>query len=327
MAASVGYHQCVTQWGILWFGVASVIVAAGCSSSLEVFHCQLDSECELRGAQGFCDPVGLCTYDDPACATGRRYGDDSGEQSGRCTQVVDASVPQVDAPGVVGDADPSNISPECNYSLVQVASNGGVSTILGLEREVDRLLALTGSAGEGLRISDLVDVNGASIDLLDFDGEAGGLAVADGLFYVGRDNQLDLYNSLGASEGALPTGVVSVRSLTILNDHAYILRGGDLFGESTVFKYDLVNRVASALPLAKSADVTALGTDGSRIVYTTKDCSDCPVVLRKAHTNGAAVCEKEILSGGSRISKLTADDVALYVVDELKDEFVVFDLD
>lgn len=55
-------------------------VLAGCHITA-TFTCEDSAQC---GAGGTCEPDNLCSFPDPVCASGRRYGDYSGELSGEC---------------------------------------------------------------------------------------------------------------------------------------------------------------------------------------------------------------------------------------------------
>ena len=49
------------------------------------FPCERDEQCDAPGRIGHCEADGLCSFDDDACESGRRYGDLAGAQSGACT--------------------------------------------------------------------------------------------------------------------------------------------------------------------------------------------------------------------------------------------------
>src|SRR5262249_51268954 len=48
------------------------------------FLCTADSECQLAGARGWCEAENVCSFDDSACASGRRYGEYAGTTAGEC---------------------------------------------------------------------------------------------------------------------------------------------------------------------------------------------------------------------------------------------------
>ncbi len=81
-----------------------VWVGAGCSTTLDAFRCQVDSDCVAEGAVGGrCETNSFCSFSDSACGVdGRRYGSASGELGSECVGAVDETVdasrpPQVDA--------------------------------------------------------------------------------------------------------------------------------------------------------------------------------------------------------------------------------------
>lgn len=94
-------------------GLAFALVLAACSASPGAFTCFSDEECRHAGADGHCEQTGFCSFADPACATGNRYGDYAGDGlGGRCVPEAggldDAGVPLPDATplpacGSIGD--------------------------------------------------------------------------------------------------------------------------------------------------------------------------------------------------------------------------------
>jgi formylglycine-generating enzyme required for sulfatase activity len=71
---------------------AVLLVVAGCNR-LEPYHCEAAADCVRLGEAGTCEPTGFCSFADPECASGSRYGDGSGDLSGTCTDVVDGGPP------------------------------------------------------------------------------------------------------------------------------------------------------------------------------------------------------------------------------------------
>jgi alpha-tubulin suppressor-like RCC1 family protein len=96
-----------------YVAVGLALVLAACNASPGAFTCFSDEECTRAGAEGHCEQTGFCSFADPACATGSRYGDYAGDGlGGRCVpeagSVDDAGMPLPDAPplppcGSVGD--------------------------------------------------------------------------------------------------------------------------------------------------------------------------------------------------------------------------------
>ncbi len=61
------------------------VVAAACTARNGAFLCFSDEECVLAGAHGTCEQTGFCSFADPSCAGGNRYGDYAGDGlGGRC---------------------------------------------------------------------------------------------------------------------------------------------------------------------------------------------------------------------------------------------------
>ncbi len=83
------------------------MAAHGCSSTLDRFVCESNLECDSEQGPGICETDGLCSFADPICASGRRYGSAAGSESGRCTYGEGVEEPDsgpVDA-GVVSSSD------------------------------------------------------------------------------------------------------------------------------------------------------------------------------------------------------------------------------
>ena len=59
--------------------VVACVVAATCSPA--AFLCEEHPEC---GPEGQCQPIGYCSFPDPACPSGQRFGDAAAELSGAC---------------------------------------------------------------------------------------------------------------------------------------------------------------------------------------------------------------------------------------------------
>lgn len=77
--------------------VFTLVLLTGCLPSLNAFHCEADQQC---GAGGWCETVGLCSFVDSTCPSGRRFGHLAGASSDRCVAeqagaIIDASI---DAP-------------------------------------------------------------------------------------------------------------------------------------------------------------------------------------------------------------------------------------
>lgn len=67
--------------------VATAVLASGCLDGRYV--CTTSSQCSLDGVAGTCEPIGFCSFPDPACApSGRRYGEHA-DASHRDRCVVD----------------------------------------------------------------------------------------------------------------------------------------------------------------------------------------------------------------------------------------------
>lgn len=70
--------------------ILAALALAGCLRD-GAFRCDGDADCVRGALDGTCEPVGYCSFVDPACATGRRYADLSGPFSNECVTGGDAS--------------------------------------------------------------------------------------------------------------------------------------------------------------------------------------------------------------------------------------------
>lgn len=59
-------------------------LAGGCLRANSAFHCSTDSDCARGGMPGTCEAVGYCSFVDPACASGSRFGTLSGPFANQC---------------------------------------------------------------------------------------------------------------------------------------------------------------------------------------------------------------------------------------------------
>lgn len=62
---------------------ALVGIGAGCLRD-QTFTCADSSDCRSSTSNGTCEPTGFCSFPDGDCDTGQRYGEHSGDLSGKC---------------------------------------------------------------------------------------------------------------------------------------------------------------------------------------------------------------------------------------------------
>ncbi len=65
--------------------LAGMLGLTGCLKKLPAFACSDDTQC---GAGGACEVNGLCSFADGNCESGRRFGDQQGDQSNQCVGEV-----------------------------------------------------------------------------------------------------------------------------------------------------------------------------------------------------------------------------------------------
>jgi len=96
----------------LFIAIAS---SAGCLRSTN-FQCANDGEC---GAGGQCESDRFCSFADSSCSGGRRYGDNSGPNSGECTSGGTGGEAGME-PTVNGEAGMEPIAAQCpgNYNTL-----------------------------------------------------------------------------------------------------------------------------------------------------------------------------------------------------------------
>src|SRR5262245_9758302 len=79
--------------------IAIIVLAAssGCFKSV-VYQCVNDSECVQGGIQGTCETQDICSFPDPNCESGRRFGELAGSLSNQCVVgPPDAGIVPIDA--------------------------------------------------------------------------------------------------------------------------------------------------------------------------------------------------------------------------------------
>jgi hypothetical protein len=79
---------------LLVFVVAPALALAGCLRETQ-FQCSTSADC---GANGTCEAVGFCSFADPACPDGRRFGELSGPHAGQCVGTTTVGDGGVDTP-------------------------------------------------------------------------------------------------------------------------------------------------------------------------------------------------------------------------------------
>lgn len=66
-----------------------VLSLAGCLPRASGYRCETDADCVLGGRPGTCEQIGYCSFPDPSCADGRRFGDLSSSYSKQCVGAGD----------------------------------------------------------------------------------------------------------------------------------------------------------------------------------------------------------------------------------------------
>ncbi len=133
---------------------SGLLVAVGCSSSLEEYRCTTNSQCIVDEEQGICHSSGYCAFVDFDECDGYRFGKLSGERSDLCVNAkgegdagpsqIDAGVDMIDATPGVADASvpdatscPTNYIENANGSCYRVVSTSATWTAAEADCEDD----------------------------------------------------------------------------------------------------------------------------------------------------------------------------------------------
>lgn len=66
----------------------SLALVAGCVRGGGAYRCATDAECAFNGAAGVCEAIGYCSFPDPKCDTGHRFGEHAGAYANDCVTTV-----------------------------------------------------------------------------------------------------------------------------------------------------------------------------------------------------------------------------------------------
>lgn len=102
------------SWRIIQTGALGglLLLALVSCAQTATFECSDDLQCD-SGGDGICEETGMCSYPDPVCGSGRRYGGTAGEISGTCVREPqeDDKAPETDG-GVLPDDAVAPTAPE-----------------------------------------------------------------------------------------------------------------------------------------------------------------------------------------------------------------------
>lgn len=137
---------------LLWL-TSAVLAAAGCHRA---FSCTDDAQCQFEGIAGACEPDGHCSFPDPACDSGRRYGQHgSADVAGVC---VDTDAAASDDTGTTAVATTTSATDVDSNSSGSSGSSGHVpdtdfDPCDGLRESGPVVAMADGEIIEGLRIT------------------------------------------------------------------------------------------------------------------------------------------------------------------------------
>jgi hypothetical protein len=106
--------------------VVLAALATGCRPQSS-FECTVDAQCSKSNVQGTCEENGFCSFPDPTCPSGRRFGDLAGDLANMCVP----SQFDTDEPMSTSNPDPSSSSSTTGASETTPAessSSGDTST-------------------------------------------------------------------------------------------------------------------------------------------------------------------------------------------------------
>ena len=92
--------------------IGMIASLAGCGA--DPFVCSSNGQCLEGGAQGICQPSGVCSFDDDDCESGQRFGEHAGALANMCVPVgdgtstgapVDDTVGASETTAAIGEAD------------------------------------------------------------------------------------------------------------------------------------------------------------------------------------------------------------------------------
>jgi hypothetical protein len=106
------------------------LIAAIAACRAGAFTCSDDDQCRAGETMGVCQPAGVCSFPDDACDSGQRFGDHSGELSGRCvppggTESTSTAVAETSS---VETIDPSIAEVSSTSLPADTSSSGGAAS-------------------------------------------------------------------------------------------------------------------------------------------------------------------------------------------------------
>jgi cysteine-rich repeat protein len=268
----------------------AALSSVACVTKVEPFNCQTDSQC----AGGICEPAGVCSASDPACASGRRYVPEAGDLAGVCVgeEPPDAPNPpdgggtiDTPGPGACGDG-VVNTGEDCD-DMNEDEDDGCVSCVFArcgdghVRAGAEECDDMNGNDDDGCTTGCLACTGGA--DTL---GEAGHC-------YVRFDTATDwtsAYNACAALGGHLAIYETQAESMTVgawLPAAEHWIGLSDLATEGT-FHWDFLDLVDAQAHWAPTEPANQQNKDcvyqmGTAGEWTMDSCT----------TNYGYVCERE----------------------------------
>jgi len=105
-----------------WLIVVAVAVgSAACLRGTE-YRCSSNTEC---GTGGTCESVGFCSFTDPNCPSGERFGDSAGALANQCTGSTGQDGGPIDSPTIDGPMIDAPITVGCPGNYATIAGGQG----------------------------------------------------------------------------------------------------------------------------------------------------------------------------------------------------------
>ncbi|MEM9456297.1 MAG: hypothetical protein AAGF11_19095 [Myxococcota bacterium] len=133
--------------------IGALVSIPGCG--VESFQCSQHANCEADGVGGSCEASGYCSFPDPSCSSGRRYGEHAGDMLGHmCVPVDDEAGDTAAVPPGMTSAMSASEAPSSSTGGAESTDGGSSDGVIpGLD---------TGTAGISDTTADGSDTTGSA---------------------------------------------------------------------------------------------------------------------------------------------------------------------
>jgi hypothetical protein len=308
---------------LVFSAIASLVCVGGPACQDESFFCSASTDCTKDGEAGTCEASGYCSFADPDCDSGRRYGSLAPEQlAGTCVSVDDthgsststgapvgddSSSGTSSVPATVGTGDGSTTSGDVSSSTTE---DEGSSTSTGDSPE-PLCCDASCSACEDRCVAEELDVSG------DEDGEALAIVATQTHVYWTTGWQtdirvVDLDSGVASRLADLPH---TLTKITADEDFIYYLSHGEGFVGRVALDTGLADIVAdvNAKTPGYEAGFGRLATDDAHVYFALEGPTGGPAgVFRTAKTPGGELAQ---VGDFPHPVAVVLDDAFVYVSD------------